>query len=193
MGNHAAPGVGRFTRELASFGLRLAVVAVLFFGAVWLAVTYIPDLMGDGTDDPSAQPAGGESTSTSDTSSTSVLDVTIFSTLPELPTTTTVPVTTTTVPAERAAADVVVVVLNSTGQSGLAASATQVLAGLGYQTLEPDNSTPRLEASQILFAPGFAAEAYTLAAQFPDGQVAAEPSSDLLADIVVILGTEYVP
>mgnify|MGYP001811918548 CR=1 FL=1 len=196
MGKHAAPGYGRFTRELWSFSARLLVVAVLFFGAIWAVVTFVPDLIAgdDGdvvaqtedTDDPDAT-----STTASDTS---VLQSTVSSVAQPVTTTTTLaPTTTTTVPPERAPADVVVLVLNSTSTSGLAATATAALDALGYQTLEPDNWSTTLSGSQILFAPTFAAEAYTLAAAFPDGDVLANPSSDPSADIVVILGTAYVP
>ncbi len=193
MGKHAAPGYGRFTRELWSFSLRLLVVSVVFFGAVWLLITYVPGWLGGGEE--SAQSSVPQSTSTTEVPSV-VLGSTISSTFPTLPTTTTSTApapTSTTAPPERAAADVTVLVRNTTGRSGLAASATAGLASVGYQTLEPDNTTPLLSATQILFAQGFAAEAYTLAAQFPDGEVLANPSADPLADIVVVLGTSYVP
>ena len=193
MGKHAAPGYGRFTRELWSFSLRLLVVSVVFFGAVWVLITYVPGWLGG--DEESAQPSVPQSTSTTEVPS-SVLGSTISSTFPTLPTTTSATAsapTTTTAPPERAATDVTVLVRNTTGRSGLAASATAGLASLGYQTLEPDNTTPLLSVTQILFAQGFAAEAYTLAAQFPDGEVLANPSAEPLADIVVVLGTSYVP
>ncbi|MDF1597817.1 MAG: LytR C-terminal domain-containing protein [Acidimicrobiia bacterium] len=193
MGKHAAPGYGRFTRELSSFSVRLLVAAVVFFGAVWLLITYLPGWFDGGEE--SAQSSVPQSTSTTEVPS-SVLGSTISSTFPTLPTTTTSTApapTSTTAPPERAPADVTVLVRNTTGKSGLAASASAGLASLGYQTLEPDNTTPLLSATQILFAQGFAAEAYTLAAQFPDGEVLANPSADPLADIVVVLGTSYVP
>lgn len=194
MGRHAAPGYGRFSRELASFAFRLLVVAVVFFGAIFVLVTYVPDWLGDG--DEIAQPAVEPTTSTTTSPPSSVLDSVISApttSLPPVPTTSTTAATTTTATAERVPADIAVLVLNSTSTSGLAASATAVLANLGYRTLEPDNSTPQLSGTQILFSPGFALESYTLAAQFPDGEVLQNPSADPLADIVVILGTSYVP
>lgn len=197
MGKHAAPGYGRFTRELSSFAFRLLVVAVAFFGAIFVLVTYVPDWLGG--DDETAQPAVEQSTSTMTASTSSVLDSAIptsSTTLPPAPTTatpaTTTP-TTTTVTTERDPADIRVVVLNSTSTSGLAASASSALADLGYQMLEPSNWTPTLPGTQIQFSPGFALEAYTLAAEFPDGEVLQNPSADPPADIVVILGTSYVP
>jgi hypothetical protein len=194
MGKHAAPGYGRFTRELSSFAVRLLVVAVVFFGAIFVLVTYVPDWLGGG--DEIAQPAVEQSTSTMTGSTSSVLDSAITTpstSLPPAPTTSTTATTTTTVPDERAPADITVIVLNSTSRSGLAASATSVLADLGYLMLEPDNATPVLSGTQIQFTTGFALEAYTLAAQFPDGEVLQNPSADPQANIVVILGTSYVP
>ncbi len=195
MGRHAEPGLGRFTKELTSFALRLLVVAIVFFGAVWLLVTQLPEWLG-GDDGEATATTAPSSTQPTVPGTSSVLDTRI--TAP--PTTTTFPLTstlppttTTTAPAERAPADVVVLVLNSTNRSGLAASATARLDELGYQTLEPDNSTPTLSASQVLFAPTFSLEAYTLAAQFPDGEVLPNPDADPPADIVVILGTSYAP
>lgn len=191
MGKHAAPGMGRFTRELSSFTIRLLAVAVLFFGAIWAVVTFVPQWIA-GEDGPIV--AVEESTTTSVESQPTVLSSAVTSTAPPPPTTTTQPPpTTTTVPPERDPQDIVVLVLNSTSRSGLAAGATALLNSLGYQTLEPANSTPVLSGSQILFAEGFAAEAYTLAAQFTDGEVLPNPSEDPSADIVVILGTSYSP
>ncbi len=195
MGRHAEPGYGRFTKELTSFAVRLLVVAIVFFGAVWLLVTQLPEWLGDG--DSQATPTTATATDVSSVPGTSsVLDTSI--TAP--PTTTTFPppdtlppTTTTTVPPEREPSDVVVLVLNSTGRSGLAASVTAELDELGYETLEPDNSAPTLSASQILFTPTFSLEAYTLAARFPDGEVLPNPDADPPADIVVILGTSYAP
>lgn len=191
MGKHAAPGLGRFTRELSSFVIRLTVVAVLFFGAIWAVVTFVPNWIA-GDDGPII--AAEASTTTTTESQPTVLSSAVSTTAPPPPTTTTLPpTTTTTVPAERQPDDIIVLVLNSTGRNGLAAGATALLNSLGYQTLEPDNATPALSTSQILFTQGFAAEAYTLAAQFTDGEVLANPSEDPPADIVVILGTSYSP
>ena len=192
MGKHAAAGYARFTRELTSFAMRLLVVAVLFFGAIFVLVTYVPDWLGNDGDEAVAQPSVESTTTTTEGSPSSVLGSTVSQ--PSTTSTSTVPeTTTTTVPVERPAADVTVLVLNSTDRSGLAATATAVLADLGYQTVEPTNSTPTLSDSQIQYAPGFGVEAYTLAGQFPDGEVVEYPTADPPADIVVILGTSYVP
>ena len=193
MGRHASPGYGRFTRELTSFAVRLFLVAVVFFGAIWVLVTVVPDWLGNGGDEDTAL-ATDQTTSTTEESVSSVLDSVITPpTVGTATTTSTAPETTTTVPPERLPADVVVLVLNSTNRSGLAASATAVLADLGYQTLEPGNATPVLSDSEIHYSSGFALEAFTVAAQFPDAVVAPDPETDLAADIVVILGTSYVP
>jgi hypothetical protein len=192
MGKHAAAGYGRFTRELSSFAMRLLVVAVLFFGAIFVLVTYVPDWLGDEGDDAAAQPAVESTTTTTEGSPSSVLGSAVSQ--PSTTSTAAAPeTTTTTVPVERPATDIVVLILNSTDRGGLAATATAVLANLGYQMVEPANSTPTLPDSQIQYAPGFGVEAYTLAGQFPDGEVVEYPTADPPADIVVILGTSYVP
>ncbi len=194
MGRHASPGYGRFTRELSSFAVRLFLVAIVFFGAIWFLVTVVPDWLGNGGDEEIAQATVDQTTSTTDETISSVLDSSITSPISSVPTTTSsTPETTTTVPSERSPADVVVLVLNSTSRSGLAASATALLADLGYQTLEPGNATTVLNDSEIHYASGFALEAFAVAAQFPDGVVSPDPETDLAADIVVILGTSYVP
>lgn len=198
MGKHAAAGYGRLAREAGRVAGIVVLIGAAFFGVIWLLATYGPGWFDGSEEASSATSSSRPTTETTDTAVATVNPTTAATAPPTVPlvtTTTSVPpsTTTTTIPQERAEGDIVVLVLNSTGQQGLAATATQTLAGLGYQMLEPDNSSPSLSTTQVLFTPTFAAEAYTLAAQFPDGEVLENPSADPPADIVVILGTSYVP
>ena len=108
-------------------------------------------------------------------------------------TTTTAPTTsTTTTVAIRDPSEVVVVVLNAVGVPGLAANVSSGLEELGYQMLEPGNYEPELSQSLILYSEGFEAEAFELAAEFPDAEVQLDTAgNDSGADIVVVLGESY--
>jgi len=83
-------------------------------------------------------------------------------------------------------------VLNGVGVAGLAFEVSSELDDLGYQTLEPGNYEPVLSQSRVWYAAGFEAEAFELAAEFPDALVE-QASADLAidADIVVVLGESY--
>jgi hypothetical protein len=213
MGRHAAEDYGRFTRELLWLILKTAAAAIVFFGAVWFLISVVPGWFGDDGDAaattetttttteavvvsvPSTVPTSSVATTGSTTpEATTTLPPETTTTLPPETTTTLPPETTTTTLAQvRPPSEVVVIVLNSTGRSGLAAGLTEQLAGLGYQMLEQDNYSPALNVSQVLYAPGFAAEAYTLTAQVPDAEILANPSDDPQADIVVVLGASFSP
>ena len=107
------------------------------------------------------------------------------------PSTTAEAATTTTVAQPRPAGEVTVLVLNSTGRSGLAARVTAELAALGYQMLEEDNYPTRLATTAVWYAPGFELEAQVLAENFPDAEVEPFPGDDESADIVVVLGASF--
>ncbi len=108
-------------------------------------------------------------------------------------TTTTAPTTSTsTTVAIRDPSEVVVVVLNAVGVPGLAAEVSSGLEELGYQMLEPGNYEPELSQSLILYSEGFEAEAFELAAEFPDAEVQQDTAgNENGADIVVVLGESY--
>ena len=108
-------------------------------------------------------------------------------------TTTTAPTTSTsTTVAIRDPSEVVVVVLNAVGVPGLAADVSSGLEELGYQMLEPGNYEPELSQSLILYSEGFEAEAFQLAAEFPDAEVQQDTAgNENGADIVVVLGESY--
>jgi hypothetical protein len=98
----------------------------------------------------------------------------------------------------RANEDVRVVVLNSVAIGGAAGRFTQVLADLGYQTLQADDFRPEQDPTRIWFREGFSAEANTLAefmAEDSGTETLVEPLPDESlkpgADLVVVLGTGY--
>jgi hypothetical protein len=92
----------------------------------------------------------------------------------------------------RTPAEVRVQVLNAIGVPGLAGEVSAQLASLGYQTMTPGNYQPALAQSRVWYVVGFEAEAFELAAQFPDALVeAASPDLAVNADIVVVLGESY--
>jgi hypothetical protein len=127
--------------------------------------------------------------SNSPTSAPSTVSSTTSTTV-QTTTTTSAPTTSTTV-AVRPPAEVRVLVLNSVGVDGLASQVTGQLSGLGYSMLPPDNYTPPLEVTRVWYVPGFEAEAFVLAAEFPDAQIEQNPDLAVDADVVVVLGESY--
>jgi hypothetical protein len=176
-GRHAAPAGPSFYRDLLTLlGGIVAVAIIVYFGLSALSTTE-----GPGTDDPTTTAA-----------SATTVPVTTTTRATTTTTATTAPTTTTaTTVAVRTPSEIVVVVLNGVGVAGLAAEVSTRLEELGYQTLEPGNYEPVLSQSLILYAEGFEAEAFELAAEFPDAQVQASSDADEDADIVVVLGESY--
>lgn len=134
--------------------------------------------------DPPTTTASTAATSTSSTVSTTT------STTAQTTTTTSGPTTATTV-AVRPPSEVRVLVLNSIGVDGLANQVSARLSGLGYSMLPPDNYTPLLARTRVWYVPGFDAEAFVLAAEFPDAQIEQNPDLAVDADVVVVLGDSY--
>jgi hypothetical protein len=106
--------------------------------------------------------------------------------------------TTTTAAPARPPGEVIVRVANASGVEGAAAARTEQLAGAGYQTVDPTNGPEgqQLEATQVLFAEGFEAEARALAETLgaPADGVAAMPAPPPVdpagAHLVVLIGTD---
>jgi hypothetical protein len=104
--------------------------------------------------------------------------------------------TTTTTVATRPPAEVPVIVLNGTATSGVAKRISDPLAAAGYQTEPPGNATADVEATQVLFAPGFEAEAAVIATAIgaPAGAVqplpATPPGNVGGAQVVVVVGPD---
>lgn len=205
-GKHEAPGTGEFwaglIRHVIIWVLGIAIVLALVFAVVKLLPEWFP---GDdaGLSTTAGISVAGETTSTTiesgvqpvRTTSTSggVPPVSTTSVATTTPSTTSPVATTTTtaVTAERSPSEITVKVLNSTTVKGLAAGITADLADLGYQMKEQDNYRPTLQESFVYYAPGFQAEAFTLAELVPGATVAANPAAVASADLLVILGTSY--
>lgn len=188
-GDHAAPGLRRFYRELTGSLIRWFIIAAIIIVVVWGVSRLLDSLGGDPATTPTQPVATTEVpppvTSTSTTSATTTSTTTTTSS-----TSTT---TTTTLPAELPASEVQVIVLNSTTRSGLAAGVSDNLAEAGYQMLEPDNYRPTLDVSRIWFTPDFEDEAITLAGQIPQTMVVEPYPEDgaAPADIIVVLGADF--
>lgn len=180
-GKHVSSGSSAFVRDLVIMGVGIVIVGVLLYGGLSLFAG-----LGSDDDDPEAaettvttQPVDGSTSAP--TTSTTVAS-----------TTTTVAESTTTTLALRGPGEVSVLVLNSTGRSGIAGALTTRLGEAGYQTLQADNYEPALDQSRVWFVGDFAPEAAELAAGFvPDAAVEPYEGPDLGADIVVVLGAGY--
>jgi hypothetical protein len=180
-GKHVASGSSAFIRDLVIMAVGIVIVGVLLYGGLSL----FAGLGSDEEPDTSAT-----TTATETTSPTTIAPSSSVTTQPS--TTTTAAETTTTVVTVRAPSEVTVLVLNSTGRSGVAGALTTALGQAGYQTLQADNYEPPLEQSRVWYVGDFAPEAAELAADFvPDGAVEAYEGPDLGADIVVVLGAGY--
>lgn len=183
-GKHAASGSSAFIRDLVVMAVGIVIVGVLLYGGLSL-------FAGLGSDD---EADAGETTTTETTSpsSTEPTSATTASTTTTTTTTTESTTTTTEAVVVREPSEVTVIVLNSTGQSGLAGGVTATLAEAGYQTLQADNYEPALEQSRVWFVGDFAPEAAELGANFvPDAAVEAYEGPDVGADIVVVLGAGF--
>ena len=169
-GKHAAPfRLGDFLTIIGG----VAVVA----GLVYLGLTAL---------------LGGTPTTTSTSTTATPTSTTIASTTTSTsPSSTTTSATTSTTVAIRPPDEVRVLVLNSLGVDGLATQVSNELADLGYTMLTPDNYSPLLERSRVWFLPGFEAEGFVLAAEFPDALIEENPDLAVEADIVVVLGESY--
>lgn len=172
-GKHAAPAGSNLYRDLLTMVGAVGVVAAL----VYLGLSALAD-----------SPA-----TTTTTSTTTPTTATTVSTTTTAATTTSAPSTTTTEStlAMRPPGEVRVLVLNSIGVAGLAGQVSAHLADLGYNTLTPDNYTPPLDQSRLWYLPGFEAEAFHLASEFPDALIEQNPDLAVDADIVVVLGESY--
>ncbi|HKX75626.1 MAG TPA: LytR C-terminal domain-containing protein [Acidimicrobiia bacterium] len=171
-GKHAAPAGSNLYRDLLTMVGAIGVVAAL----VYLGLSALAD---------------SPTTTTSTTTPTTRPSVSTTSTVA---TTTTAPPTTTTTEttlAMRPPGEVRVLVLNSIGVAGLAGQVSAHLADLGYDVLTPDNYSPPLEQSRVWYLPGFEAEAFHLASEFPDALIEQNPDLAVDADIVVVLGESY--
>lgn len=181
-GRHVASGSSAFVRDLVVMGVGIVIVGVLLYGGLSLLASIGDD---------STEVAGSSvTTTTAIDSATSTTDAPTTTTTEVTSTTTTEP--TTTVPTAREPAEVTVLVLNSTGRSGIAGALTQQFSDAGYQVLEADNYEEPLEQSRVWHEPDFALEAVEIKdLAVPDALTGVYEGPDLGADIVVVLGATY--
>lgn len=104
---------------------------------------------------------------------------------------------TTTTIAARPPAEVAVVVLNGTSVSGAAGRYSTALGSAGYQMLESGNSTTKVAATQVFFAPGFELEAAAVALAIgapatvvPAALPTPPPGEVGAANVVVVVGDD---
>jgi hypothetical protein len=187
-GRHAAPGYGRFFRELGIFLLKVVFWGAIVFGAVWLFQTVFDS--GDGpTTTTSTTESATASTSTTTTTSQPTT-TTVESTTTTEATTTTTEATTTTL-AGRDPSEVTVLVLNSTDRSGIAADLTETLADAGYQTLEPTNWATPFTVSRVWYVAGFETEGAVIARYVSSDAIVERFDGVTQADIIIVLGASY--
>jgi hypothetical protein len=187
-GRHASRAVT--ARDILYMAVGMVTFAVIVFGGLWLwADARGTDIVSDTTAAPETTVGGTPSGSAS--VSTTVQDTTTIPATTSAPSTTAALPTTSLGSSLRTPSSLTVQVLNSVGTNGLAASATERLKALGYQTLEPADYSPLLDRSKILFRKGLGPEAFELGAQFPDAEIGQNPDEAPVADLVVLLGSSY--
>ncbi len=185
MARHLTEGRGRFILELSKFILFWIVLVGAIFLAGQFAVNYFPTLA-----DRVTSTTAPIEVLVPDTTVPAVTTpiVVVTTTLPPPPTT-----TTSTVPVALDPADVTVLVLNSTGRTGLAAGATADLAALGYGTEEPSNISPERTLLEIYFVEGRELEAIALSDAMGGATLFLDTQEIVPADVdlVLVLGTDY--
>ena len=186
-GRHASDDRSRFRRDLFRMSLLLLLAVAVIAGAA-VGVQFF--LGGDDAPPPTEAPSTTTTTTTlppttttTSTTTTTVVTTTTTTTLP--------PTTTTTLPPLREPGELTVLVLNSTGRTGLAGRTTQRIADEGYQTLPADNFSPTLDTSVIRYTAGLEREAEVLATQIPDANLELSEEEDPAADLVVVLGLSF--
>lgn len=107
---------------------------------------------------------------------------------------------TTATPVTHAANEVRVIILNSTGPSGSAGTATTVLNGLGYVTLEGANAVDRnVQVTAVYATPGFEADAAAIAGHLsitaaPQPMPTPPPApAGTDVNVVIVLGADFTP
>jgi hypothetical protein len=191
-GRHSRGSGSQFYRDVLFLVAGILLVGALVFGGLSLLAG-----RNAGVNDTVLTIPDADATTTTPPSDTDTIRPPATTTSTTAPTTTTDTVATTTPPTTireaRPPGEVRALVLNSTGEVGIAANLTSELAALGYQTQEPANYSPELSDTMIFHADGFAIEALDLAEAVPDGTVAPNPelASEWGVDVVVVLGLSH--
>lgn len=175
-GKHASQTPGTFYRDLA-----IMILGILVVGAAVFFVLYLV------ADEPTSGP-----TTTVEVEDTTTTEQEVTTTSEDDATTSSTEATSTTVPV-RPPSEVSVIVLNSMGLDGAAASLTAELSAEGYQTLTPGNYNPEQDPSRVWYRDGYAAEATNLLPFIPGATVESIPEETIGegADVVIVLGTGY--
>ena len=82
-------------------------------------------------------------------------------------------------------------VLNSTGRSGIAADLAERLAEVGYQTLEPENWQTPFSVSRIWYVAGFDVEAIAIARYVSPDAIVELFQGVAQADIIIVIGASF--
>ena len=184
-GRHAAPGYGGLIRELLVFLVKVAFWGAIIFGAVLLFQTIF-----SGDDGPETTTTTSAASTTTTPATTATTAATTSTTV--APTTTTEATTTTiTTLAGRDPSEITVLVLNSTTRSGIAADLAETLAGVGYETLEPENWETPFSVSRIWYVAGFETEASVIARYVSTDAIVELFQGVTQADIIIVLGASY--
>ena len=152
--------------------------AILAVGAIAAVVLLLIGIFGRSPGPSSASPRQTTTTTTATTTTP--------------PTTSAVTTPVETVVTSPTIPDTPVIVLNSTETSGLASRVTDYLAGLGWETGDPDNFAPELDETTVYYPEGQEAVARLLAAAAPGDANTVAPVIPEVADDVftVVLGTD---
>jgi hypothetical protein len=121
----------------------------------------------------------------------------------DLGTTTTVAdaITTTTIGgAEHSPSEVSVIVLNGSGQAGVAASTSTTIGEGGYVMLAATNAPANVDTTSVYYADGYESDAIAVAQLLGKGPDAVKPLTEASlggaegdADVVVVLGADTPP
>jgi hypothetical protein len=109
--------------------------------------------------------------------------------------------TSTTAPAsDHSPSEVSVVVLNGSGQTGVAASTSATIGEAGYNMLTPGNAPALVDTTAIYYAEGYEADAIAVANVLGKGTDAVKPVTEASlggaegdADVAVVLGKDTPP
>lgn len=107
---------------------------------------------------------------------------------------------TTAATSGKSPSEVSVIVLNGSGQTGVAASTSSTIGESGYVMLTPANAPANVETTTVYYADGFEAEAIAVAQVLGKGTDAVKPVTEASlggaegdADVVVVLGADTPP
>lgn len=164
-------------------GLIVLVVAIVIGGLL---------LWSWGDDGTTTVDAGKESTATT----VDVSDLGTSTTAADSGTST----STTAATSGRAPSEVSVIVLNGSGQTGVAASTSATIGESGFSMLTPGNAPANAETTAVYYADGYEADAIAVAQVLGKGTDAVKPVTEASlggaegdADVVVVLGADTPP